>query len=245
MPTPDARRTVHAGGHDLALTDVGEGPEAVLLVHGIGVSWRYFRPLVAELTATSRVLAPDVVGFGASARPRAVLTIPEHAAVLADLLDVLGLRHVVVLGHSLGAQVATELAVIRPDLVGGLVLVGPVIEPGARSRLRQAWRLARDTRHETPRTNAIMVTDWLRGGPRRYARTLPTMFAYRLEDRLPLVTAPVTLVRGASDPVAPLDHLTHLADRTGARVVEVGGSGHIAQWRRPAELAAICRSVRC
>ncbi|MCU1432114.1 MAG: putative hydrolase or acyltransferase of alpha/beta superfamily [Actinotalea sp.] len=231
-------------GYDVSVREAGSGDEGVVLVHGIGVSSRYFAPLVELLAASGRVLAPDLPGFGASSRTEHDLTIEEHAAVVAALIEESGLQRPVVLGHSMGAQVAAELAVQRPDLVGRLVLVGPVVQAGTRSVARQAWRLVRDYRYETRAVNAITLTDWFRCGLRRYVRTLGPMMGYPLEQRLAEVSVPVVMVRGERDLVAPLEYLELLAARcrSGA-VVEVPGEGHVAMWRRPDAVAEICRGV--
>lgn len=242
--TTAPRRRLRLRGHDVAFTDAGAGSDGVVLVHGIGVSARYFGPLIAELSPTCRVLAPDLPGFGESGRPRHVLTIEEHADVVADLVTATGLRRPLLLGHSMGAQVVTEVAASRPGLAAAVVLVGPVTEPGRRSALRQGWRLARDARHETLKANRIMVGDWLRAGPRRYAATLPSMLGYPVEDRLRAVEVPVTVVRGAQDPVAPPEYVERLAGLSGGEAVEVEDAGHIAMWD-PRAVAELCRRVRC
>lgn len=241
-----ARRVV-AAGYGIAVMDLGRsrpGGTDVVLVHGIGVSGRYFAPLARLLARTGRVLVPDLPGFGASADPAHVLSIEEHAHVLLDLVRSSGLVRPVLLGHSMGAQVVTEMAAQEPGLAERVVLLGPVTEPGTRSALRQAWRLTRDARFETRGANTIMVTDWFRAGPRRYLATVPPMIDYPLEDRLPSVEEPVVLVRGARDPVAPRDFLEHLATLArSATVVEVPDEGHIVMYRRPEVVAGLCRGV--
>lgn len=225
-------------GHEVATHRWGE-PDVVLL-HGIGVSHRYFRPLARHLVGAGLgVLAPDLPGFGRSPRPPRPLAIAEHARVVAELCD--STRPAVVVGHSMGAQVATELAVTRPDLVRRLVLLGPVTDPAARSAGRQGLRLLRDTRHESLAANLLMLHDWLRCGPRWYAASVPPMVDHPLGDRLALVRCPVVLLRGEHDPVTP----RHLLERWAARhpdavVGEVPGEGHVAMLRSPAEVARWC-----
>lgn len=240
-PVPDA-----APADPLPGADDGRDPASVpvVLVHGIGVSGRYLAPLAAELGRTSTVLLPDLPGFGSSPHPDDPLTIEDHARVVLALVDAEGLDRPILVGHSMGAQVVAEAAVQRPGVAAGVVLIGPVTEPGARSALRQAWRLARDYRHECARANMITITDWFRTGPRWYLATVPPMIDYPLEERIAAVDAPVLLVRGVKDPVCPPDYLHRLAARArDAQVVEVPGEGHIVMMRRPGTSAALCRSV--
>lgn len=244
------RETVTVQGHDVVLTRLAPTAPAtsapVVLVHGIGVSGRYFGPLAHELALEGPVLVPDLPGFGASPRPDEPLDIEDHARVVVDLVRREGWAvPPVLVGHSMGAQVVTEVAAQAPGLAAGVVLIGPVAEPGKRSVLRQGWRLLRDTRHETARANWLVMTDYLRTGPRWYTATLPHMLDYPLEDRIADVHEPVLLVRGEHDPIAPPEYLERLAGRARhARVDQVPGEGHVVMMRRPRAAAAMCRSLR-
>lgn len=233
-----AHLTLHLRGHDVGyrvgpagdLTSAADRPD-VVLVHGIGVSGRYFAPLEAALAGRARVVVPDLPGFGASPRPPAPLTIAEHADVVRALVAELGLRRPVLVGHSMGSQVVTEAAVgATAAEVGGVVLVGPVADPRAPTALGQGLRLLRDVAYESPRWSAIQVREYLRCGPRWYLATLPHMLDHPTPDRLAAVTAPVLLVRGAHDPVAPAAWLADLElAAPHARSLVVPRGGHLAQ----------------
>jgi pimeloyl-ACP methyl ester carboxylesterase len=218
------------------------GPE-VLLVHGIGVSRRYFEPLARELSSTHRVVTPDLPGFGHSSRPRPALTITEQALALETALQLRGRTEVLLVGHSMGTQVVTELTVRNPGLARGLILIGPVVEPPNSSALRQLWRLIRDLPREPLRINALVLSDYVRGGVRSFAGSLPQMLHYPLADRLATVTAPVLLVRGDRDPIAGLSFLHALATAAAgdAHVVQLPDTGHVAMAIRPDLVAALCR----
>lgn len=223
-----------------------QGGPTVVLVHGIGVSSRYFGPLVRELVPTSRVVAPDLPGFGTSPDPDHVLSVAENADVVAALLDELDVRRAVLVGHSMGVQFVTEVALRRPELAGALVLLSPVTDPDARSGTRQALRLARDAFHEPLRGLLVQIREWLRCGVRRYAATIPHMRDYPLGDRLSQVALPVVVVRGTQDPVSPSGYVHRLARRAkDARVVEVPGAAHLVMYSRPETVAALCPGVRC
>lgn len=243
---PTLRLMLH--GHEVAVRvtvppgDGARGHDApcdVVLVHGIGVSGRYFGPMVDALAGRARVVVPDLPGFGGSPRPSAPLTIAEHAAVLRALVDALGLVRPVLVGHSMGAQVVTEAAATAgPGEVGGVVLAGPVADPRAPTAGGQGLRLLRDVAHERPRWTAVQVREYLRCGPRWFLATLPHMLDYQVADRLADVGAPVLLVRGAHDPVAPASWLADLAAAApGAATLVVPRGGHLAQVNGAAELA--------
>jgi pimeloyl-ACP methyl ester carboxylesterase len=236
-----------AAGYDVLISEGGDPlAPAYVLVHGIGVSARYFRPLAEVLERDSHVLVPDLPGFGRSPDPDRALGVAELADVVAALVTDRGLTAPVLVGHSMGAQIVTEVLATRPGIAAGAVLIGPVVDDAARSGPHQAVRLARDSAHEPTRVNAIIVTDYARCGPRRYLATLPHMLGYPIHERLPLVAEPVVVVRGEHDRVAPRDwvhRLAALAPR--GRAEEVPGAGHVAMYVDPERVRELCRGVTC
>jgi pimeloyl-ACP methyl ester carboxylesterase len=233
-----------AHGHAVACRTVGASAE-VVLVHGIGVSGRYFTRLARELGRSVGVLVLDLPGFGGSPRPAAPLSIAEHGRVVADVIARTAADRPVLVGHSMGAQVVAEAALARPEAVAGVVLVGPVVDPKARSGVRQAARLIRDVPYETPAATAMQVREWLRCGPRWYAATLPKMLDYPMASRVGDLRVPVVLARGEHDPVTPARFLGLLADRIpNVRTLEVPGAGHVAMFRRPEYVASAVLELR-
>ncbi|GAA1441814.1 alpha/beta fold hydrolase [Leifsonia poae] len=218
--------------------DTGGDGTVYLLIHGIGVSSRYFERLVPRLAPNGRVVTIDLPGFGRAPKPDRPYTVEDFAEVVADVVDRLRLGSCVVVGHSMGSQVATRLALRRPDAVAALALIGPVIDARERSAVVSGLRLAQDTIGERPRANWLVLSDYLRCGLPWYLAVLPSMLAYRIEDDLREVTAPVTLIRGAGDPIARTDWLRMLAERgPAATAVEVAGARHLVIHSHPAETA--------
>ncbi len=117
-----ATRRVALHGHELAVTDVGEGP-AIVLVHGLMSSRRTWDAQLERLAVDHRVVAPDLFGHGDSAKPVGDYSLGAHAASLRDLLDELDLSAVTVVGHSLGGGIAMQLSYLFPDRVQRIVLV--------------------------------------------------------------------------------------------------------------------------
>ena len=188
--------------HDRASTAPRPGPPLVL-VHGLAVSHRYMMPVAAELAAFSPVHVLDLPGFGLSADPGRVFDVAGHAAHLAAWIDAAELAPVVVLGNSFGCQVAVELAVRFPDRVGGLVLVGPTVDPSARTASRQVLRWLRDTAREDPLQLPILARDVRDAGPPRVAATLGHALRDPIEAKLPQVGVPLLVTRGSREPIVP------------------------------------------
>ncbi|SDQ52273.1 alpha/beta fold hydrolase [Quadrisphaera sp. DSM 44207] len=216
-----------------------DGP-TVVLVHGIGVSRRYFAPLARELSTRARVLAVDLPGFGGAPGPLS-LSVPEHAGAVRRALEPLGVRGALLVGHSMGCQVVAHLVRGHPHLAAGAVLIGPTVDERARSAPRQALRLLRDSAAEPVAFNAVLVREYLRCGPRRYLATAAHMLADRIEEVLPAAAVPVLVLRGAHDPIAPRHWTEHLARRAPlGRAAQLDGGRHGIQWSHPQEVARAC-----
>jgi pimeloyl-ACP methyl ester carboxylesterase len=157
----------------------------LVLLHGLAVSHRYLMPLAARLADHHPVHVVDLPGFGLSGDPGRVLDVAEHADHLAAWLQAAGLPAVAVLGNSFGCQVAVDLAMRHPDRVGGLVLVGPTMDPTARTAPRQILRWLGDTAREDPLQLPILVRDVHDAGPRRVVGTLAHALRDPIEDKLP------------------------------------------------------------
>ena len=93
------------------------------LIHGIGDSSRTWEGVLPELGEDFTVIAPDLLGHGASDKPRADYSVGGFANGMRDLMTVLGVERATVVGHSLGGGVAMQFAYQYPQMVERLVLV--------------------------------------------------------------------------------------------------------------------------
>jgi pimeloyl-ACP methyl ester carboxylesterase len=114
-------RDIH--GYWRAFRMVGSGPP-LLLIHGIGDSSTTWLKVIPELARRYTVIAPDLLGHGESAKPRADYAVAAYACGMRDLLGVLDVERVTVVGHSLGGGIAMQFAYQFPDRCERLVLVG-------------------------------------------------------------------------------------------------------------------------
>lgn len=131
---PPDGRFITVGGVRLRYRDVGEG-DAVVLIHGNGslIEELEVSGLVDRLARNHRVILFDRPGFGYSERPRSRLwTAQAQAHLLNGALERLQVRRALVYGHSLGAQVAVELALLAPERVSALALASGYYYPTAR-----------------------------------------------------------------------------------------------------------------
>lgn len=204
-------------------------PQTVLFVHGTPGTWEAFRGYLSdpELAARARLIAVDRPGFGRSGRGRAVPSLESQSAALAAVLEAAGSPPAVVVGHSLGGPIAARLAVDRPELVAGLVLVAPSIDPALERwrwfNVAASWRVIQ----------WLLPVDWVTSN-----RELAPL-AGELERLRPLwsrIQAPVVVVQGGRDELVPAAN-ADFAERVlaGARleVRRYPEDGHFILWQRP------------
>jgi pimeloyl-ACP methyl ester carboxylesterase len=104
----------------------GSGESPVVLLHGLGASAAFWRPVATELAGHGvRTVSPDLLGFGSSFRLGTHFHLDDQAAAVVRLLEHDDHGPVVLVAHSYGAAVAVADAIDRPGLVGRLVLVAP------------------------------------------------------------------------------------------------------------------------
>lgn len=230
--------------HARVWEEAGANRSPVVLVHGLSMSSRYLVPTAEPLAADFRVYAPDLPGFGESESPSRVLDVPELAEALAEWMDRCGIDRALLVGNSLGCQIITEVAVRRPELADGLVLVGPTPDPAGRSIPRLLARAGVDVFREHRALLPIIARDYLRAGIRRTWRTLEHLVADRPEDRLPLVCVPTLVVHGDRDVIVPAAWAEWVARRLPrGRLLTVPDAAHAVNFGAPVPVAAGVRAL--
>ncbi|KQY51694.1 MULTISPECIES: alpha/beta fold hydrolase [unclassified Nocardioides] len=127
--------TLH--GHRRAFVRTGSGP-ALLLLHGLGCDHTTWEPVIRQLARNHTVIAPDLLGHGRSAKPRADYSLGGYANGMRDLLTLLGIDRATVVGHSFGGGVAMQFAYQFPERTERMILVasggfGPEVTPAIRA----------------------------------------------------------------------------------------------------------------
>jgi pimeloyl-ACP methyl ester carboxylesterase len=140
-------------GQRLAFTEYGGGPAAVtagggrgrtaksapaqdrplIILHGLLLSQEMHRPLAEDLAGCgNRVITLDLLGHGKSDRPRDMwrYSMAFYGEQVVALMDHLQIDQAVVMGTSLGANAALEVAATKPDRLRGLVIEMPVLDNG-------------------------------------------------------------------------------------------------------------------
>ncbi|HTD18866.1 MAG TPA: alpha/beta hydrolase [Ktedonobacteraceae bacterium] len=227
----------------ISVNPLPDDTPVVVLVHGLSVSSGYMVPTAQYLAPYYRVYAPDLPGFGKSAKPSHILNVTELADALAAWMQVMGLRTATLVGNSLGCQIIVDFALRYPTSVERAVLVGPTMDPKARSIRHAALRLLQDARCEPLSYMPVLLREYLAAGITRTLRTLQYAFEDKIEEQLPRVHIPMLVVRGSRDPIVPQDWATQvdylLPD---SQLILVQGAGHAVNFNSPEELVRIVRA---
>lgn len=214
--------------------------DPVLLIHDFDLAGGFQWAKTAELLADHRLLMPDLVDFGFSARPSLrgrLHTVVGQAETMLAMLEELGISNVTVVGAGLGGSIAAQMASLQPGVVDRLVLIAPeILGP------KPSWQ---SILYRLPSVGDAMTFTFMGAGSRadstysagcgnggycpdaetRAARTaasmvpgttnaLTAMFetppASTLPDSLGTITAPTLIIWGADDTTTPLSQAEDL-----------------------------------
>jgi pimeloyl-ACP methyl ester carboxylesterase len=150
---------VHANGIDLYYETKGTG-EPLLLIAGFACDLTIWSKGVSSLASSYRVILFDNRGVGRSSAPDSPYTISEMAEDAAALLNAIGVPQAHVAGHSMGGQIALELALAHPEKVRSLMLLASCARPDARNQaIIESWGDL--PRQVDPATAARLSLPWI------------------------------------------------------------------------------------
>jgi len=258
-------RTIDAGGVQTSYLEAGAG-EPVVMLHGSGpgvsamANWQHN---IGALAQRFRVLAPDIVGFGATQRPDDVVySLRTWTNQIWAFLDALGIEKTAIVGNSLGGRIALQMATDCPDRITKMVLMGA---PGVGMTLTdgltalRAYEPSHDAMRDLLRNyfavDPAMITDELVAI--RYEASIAdgAYEAYRAmffdprhtgsqlgitEDEVRAIATPALLVHGREDRVVPMQvSVTMLGLLPNADLHVFSACGHWTQIERADEFSAL------
>jgi pimeloyl-ACP methyl ester carboxylesterase len=139
----------------------GKGEPTLVLVHGWALDHRLWDGQVPRLAARHRVVTLDLAGHGASGRQRAQWTMAAFGDDVKAVVDAVGAKQVVLVGHSMGGPVVLEAARRMPDRVKGLVLVDTLLDVEQRIPPEQVDAMVRQLEADYEPTVTRMSTEYL------------------------------------------------------------------------------------
>ena len=166
--------------------------------------------------------------------------VAELGAALAAWLRALRLPPAVLVGTSVGSQVALEAALADPEATAGVVLASPTVDRERRRWRDQVWRWQLEQSTQSGRMRRVQLADWARTGPRRGLATFRHALRHRPEERVTGLRAPLLVVWGSHDPLLRREWAQELADRApDGRLAVLPGAVHAASHEDPVALARV------
>lgn len=241
----------------------------MILIHGFAASNLVWSKVFLDLAEKFRVVAPDLLGYGYSGKPRHLdYTIARQAEMIVGFLKELGIERSLFVGSSYGAAVAATIALDHPELVEKLVMVGAVnnnkptryllmrlfsspiigdiLSPlvvGSRRLLRLRMKRVYD-RHswvlDERRVDARHLPLATRGAHRAIIRTVRRWDADRVSREAHLLTQPTLLIWGDTDREVPLEDGQRLHQSIpDSKLVVFRACGHLPQEEYPEAFAKL------
>jgi pimeloyl-ACP methyl ester carboxylesterase len=238
-----------------AFTTLGSGP-TVLMLHGAAGGHLAFAPQVESLASSGwRAVAWDMPGYGHSA-PIEPYTFKGLAASCIALIDALDCGSVVLVGHGMGAMLAQEVVLRRPELVGRLVLSGAA---AAWSDIDGDWQRALAAQRDDAldrglpmaQVAELLVPQLVGSGalpegvrlarhvmaqvhPATWRRAIAALPTFDRSAALGQIHVPTLLITGGEDRQAPPALTRRIAARiAGSTVLELPGVGHLPNLEAP------------
>ncbi len=226
----------------------------IILLHGYSDSWFSFSRLLPLLPASYHAYALDQHGHGDSDRPAHGYTMADFAADVVAFMDALGLPSATVVGHSMGALVAQELALAAPQRVARLILLGG----GSHIRAPEVFELQRaiDSFEDPvpiefvqefqastiyhPVPTAFLeqvVAESMKLPARVWHSALAGCLDVDYTARLKQIQMPALLLRGEQDALFLAGQDALAAGLPNATVQLYRETGHALHWERPEQVA--------
>lgn len=247
---------IEAGGHSLRVRSLGEGGATpIVLIHGFGGdldAWLFNQEALAD---GRRVHAIELPGHGQSSKSVGDGGPEALGAAVSAAIDALELERAVLIGQSMGGALALDLALARPDLAAGVVLVagaglgeeidGDFLEAFGSADRRKEMKAALQSLFADPDlVNRNVVEGALRN--RRLEGAAAALEAIRkawfpggrqahiLAGRLGEIEAPILTIWGVEDRIIPAGHAKAAEGR--GEIVLIEGVGHMVQMEAAGEV---------
>ena len=242
------------GSGKIAYDDTGSGP-LVLCAPSLGDLRAEYRFLTPQLVAAGfRVVTIDLRGLGESSPNWPDYSVGPVGADLLALIRSLDAGPAILIGTSMAAGAAVWAAAEAPELVSGMVLIGPFVrgETSASSKLLYnllfarpwgpaSWLMYFNTLYPTHKPadfaayTAALKANLKEPGRLEAVQSMMTASKHASEERLPKVTAPTLVIMGTKDPdfKLPEAEASWLAEQLSGRLVMIPDAGHYPHAEMP------------
>ncbi len=230
-----------------------DSDEAVVMLHGWGANCELFRAAASVIAAKYTVVAPDFPGFGQTPEPPGEWTVDDYTDLTVKLIAALGLKKVILLGHSFGGRVIIKMA-SRADLpyeITKIILVDSAgIRPEKTSEQKMKENVSKFGKKLLSGSPKLLNKLQSMTGSQDYRDASPLMRRILvnvvnedLKDLLPNIRQSTLLIWGTADTATPLSDAKLMEQLLpDAGLAEIHGVGHYSFLENPVLFNAIISS---
>ncbi len=221
----------------------------LIFLHGWGVSSKIFKPLFYFLRNDFEIYAVDLPGFGAAPIENQ-MSLKDYAEFVLDFIQKNKIKDPIVAGHSFGGAAAAKSALLYPESISKLVLIGSAAIREPDLKIRALAKAAKIFKKFFPEKSRAAVLKILNLGETDYAKienpvlkeTFKKIIKENLAAELAAIKIPTLVVWGEKDEATPLKEGIKTAELIrGAELVVVKNAGHFMFLEKPNEFAKIIK----
>jgi pimeloyl-ACP methyl ester carboxylesterase len=265
MSTQLIENHTYIDGHKIAFLEQGQGTP-VLLLHGIPTNSRMWRAIIPKLAEKHRVIAPDLLNYGQSEKPKtADVSINAQSRIIAQFMNSVGIPRADVAAHDIGGGVAQLLAVNYPEKIANLALIDsvcfdswpipefePLQKPEAESQMNldEFISMMRNFMPNGVENKSVMTQELIdlyinpwssEEGKRAFFRNLRRLnpeYTQAIAEQLPQLSHSTLVMWGEKDPFQKPKYAEKLATAIpNAKLAWIKGTGHWLIDEKPDEVA--------
>lgn len=250
---------VAVDGSRIRYLKAGSGKKSLVLIHGLGASAERWEHVIPHFSKQFTVYVPDLIGFGLSDKPNVDYTTEFFAEFVGSFMAELGIKKPIIIGSSLGGQIAIEYAHANQDDIEKLILVSPAgamkqstpaldayimaaLYPDP-STAKNAFTLMTGNNKEVSQTTVDNFVQRMLMPNAKYAfmsTILGLKNAPEISAKLEVLEIPTLVVWGELDPVIPIKYAEYFVQKIrDCRFYQIENCGHTPYVEDPKEFIKI------
>ena len=245
--------------NDIRYLESGNSKKTLVLIHGLGASAERWEKVIPLFAKHFRVIIPDLIGFGYSDKPLADYTLEFFSSFLEKFFTAANIQHPILIGSSLGGQIAADYTTDHPQNVEKLILVSPSGVMKKSTPALDAYIMAALYPNEQNAKNAFELME---SSGKHIDEKIINRFIERMKlpnaklafmstllglknakvitTKLQSMTTPTLIIWGANDPVIPIQHADEfVASIKDCRFLRMDNCGHTPYVQDPKSFASV------
>ena len=233
----------------MPLFNIMELQKSIIFLHGWGASSKIFQPFYHYFKTEFSTYFLDLPGFGDSPIERP-MNLNDYACFVCDFTKSKNIAKPIIVGHSFGGAVAAKLAIIHPEILSKLILVGASAVRQPRRIIKLAKKLADLLKPLMPCELRMWIlellnldkTDWAQIESPILKESFKNVINEDLSPYLPQIKSPTLVIWGENDIVTPLKEGTLIAKLIpNAQLSLIKNAGHMVFLEKPNEFVKLIK----